>query len=138
MINALSHVNWLAVLAASVAQFILGGIWFAGLVGKPYAAALGIAGQPQPKPGLALLAGPFLCGMATVTTTAMLLRALGIAEFADALALGALAGLGYLVPMTVNIAINPVFPRPFYYSLLNAPFFLAASLVSCAILVTLP
>lgn len=137
MINALSHVNWLAVLAASVAHFILGGIWFAGLVGKPYAVALGIAGQLQQKPDLAFLAGPFLCGAVMVTATAILLRALGVVGYADALALGALVGMGYLVPMTVTIAINPLFPRPFYYSLLNAPFFLTASLVSCTILVAL-
>ncbi len=137
MINAVSHVNWLAVLAASVIHFILGGIWFAGLVSKPYAAALGIAGQQQPKLGLTFIAGPFLCGAVTVTTTAILLRALGITGFGDALALGALVGLGYLVPMIVTIAINPLFPRPFYYAALNAPFFLAASLVSCAILAAL-
>lgn len=29
MIDALSHVNWLAVLVASIAHFVLGGIWFA-------------------------------------------------------------------------------------------------------------
>lgn len=39
MINAISRVNWLAVLAASVAHFVLGGIWFAVLFGRQYAAA---------------------------------------------------------------------------------------------------
>ena len=48
MINALSHVNWLAVLVASAAHFILGGIWFAALVGDHYAAALGHA-KPAPE-----------------------------------------------------------------------------------------
>ena len=37
--------NWLAVLVASIAHFVLGGIWFAGLVGEHYAAALGICGD---------------------------------------------------------------------------------------------
>lgn len=137
MMAAVSHINWLAVLAASIAQFILGGVWFAGLVGKHYAAALGIADRPPQKPGLLFLAGPFVCGAVTIITTAILLRALGITLYGDALALGALVGVGYLVPMTVNIAINPLFPRPFYYALLNAPFFIVSSLVSCAILVAL-
>lgn len=137
MINALSHLNWLAVMVASVAQFILGGIWFAGLVDKRYAAALGIADQPQQKPGPLFLAGPFVCGAITIATTAILLHTLGITTYGHGLALGALVGLGYLAPMTVNIAINPLFPRPFYYGLLNAPFFIVGSLMSCAILVTL-
>lgn len=137
MINALSHVNWFAVVVASVAHFVLGGIWFAALVGEHYAAALGIADQPRQKPGPLFLAGPFVCGAITITTTAVLLRALGITTYGEALALGTLVGVGYLVPMTVTIAINPLFPRPFAYALLNAPFFVASSLISCAILVAL-
>lgn len=134
MIDALSHVNWLAVLAASVAQFVLGGIWFMVLVGKPYAAALGIEGRPPQKPGALFLVGPFLCGAVIIATTAALLRALGITTYGDALALGAVVALGYLVPMTVTIAINPLFPRPLYYALVNAPFFVVGSLMACAIL----
>ncbi|MGF3027401.1 DUF1761 domain-containing protein [Methylobacterium aquaticum] len=137
MIDALSHVNWFAVLVASIAHFVLGGIWFAGLVGKHYAAALGIAGQPQQKTGPLFLAGPFVCGAITITTTAILLRALGITTYSDALPLGVLVGVGYLMPMTVTIAINPLFPRPFAYALVNAPFFITGSLMSCAILVAL-
>lgn len=137
MIDALSHVTWLAVLAASVAHFILGGLWFGGLVGKRYAVALGITDQPRYKPEPLFLAGPFLCGAVTVVTTAVLLHALGITTYGDALPLGALVGVGYFVPMTITIAINPLFPRPLYYALLNAPFFIAGSLMSCAILVAL-
>lgn len=137
MIDALSHVNWLAVLAASVAHFILGAVWFVGLVGKRYAAVLGIADRPQQKPGPLTLAGPFACSAVTIATSAILLRALGIATYGDALVLGALVGIGYLVPMTVNIAINPLFPRPFSYALLNAPFFVIGSVTACAILVAL-
>lgn len=43
MIATFAQVNWLAVLTAGVAYFALGGIWFAALFGKHYAAALGIA-----------------------------------------------------------------------------------------------
>jgi hypothetical protein len=137
MTDALSTVNWLAVLLASLAHAVLGGVWFGGIVGRRYAAVLGLADRP-PKPGPLFLAGPLVCGAITVATTAILLRLLGIATTGDALALGALVALGYLVPMTVTIAINPLFPRPFAYALLNAPFFLLGSLAACAILVALP
>ncbi len=39
--------------------------------------------------------------------------------------------------MTMTIAINPLFPRPFYYTALNAPYFLIGSLLSCTILAAL-
>ena len=137
MLNAMTHINWLAVAAAAIANFVLGGIWFAGVVAKPYRLALGIADTPPQKPGALFLVGPVLCSLATIVTSASLLRMLVIATIDGGLALGALVGLGYLVPMTLNIAINPLFPRPFLYTLLNAPYFIASSLLACAILVTI-
>lgn len=137
MNEALSQVNWLGVLAAGVAQFVLGGIWFGAVVAGPYRVAMGIADRPADKPGALLLIGPFLCSLVIITTTAVLLRALGITGYGDALLLGTWVGLGYLLPMTLTIAINPLFPRPFAYTALNAPFFVIGSLMSCAILVAL-
>lgn len=137
MIEGLLHLNWLAVLAASVAHFTFGGVWFAGLFRKPYARALGIADLPPQKPAPLFLLGPFLCGAITIATTAVLLRATGITTYGEGLALGALVGVGYLAAMTTNIAINPLFPRPFLYALVNAPMFVIGSLMASAILVAM-
>lgn len=137
MIDVVSQLNWLAVLAAAIATFVLGGIWFGALMGKQYAVALGIADRPAQKPGALFLIGPFLCSGVTIITSAVILRLLGISSYAPALGLGTLIGVGYLVPMTLNIAINPLFPHPFHYTLLNAPYFIASSVLACAILVAL-
>jgi len=137
MIEAFSQVNWVGVLAASIAQFVLGGIWFVGVVAKHYPVSLGIADRPQEKPGTLFLVGPFLCIALTIATTAILLRAFSITTYGEALALGGLVGVGYLLPMTLNIAINPLFPRPFYYTALNAPYFVGGSVMASAILVAL-
>lgn len=134
MTDAIHHLNWLAILAATVAQFMLGGVWFTALFGRQYAIALGIGDRPPQKPGPVFIIGPLVCGAVTIVTTAVLLRALKIASYGDALTLGALVGVGYLIPMTVNIAINPLFPRPFHYALINAPMFLTGSLMASAIL----
>ena len=137
MIHAFSELNWFAVLTASIAHFVLGGVWFVALFGKAYAAALGIADRPPQKPGLMLMAGPFVCSAITIATTACLLRALRIDGYAEALTLGAIVAIGYLGPMTVTIAINPLFPRPFRYALINVPMFLIGSLMASAILVAM-
>ena len=137
MIAAISQVNWLAVLAASVAHFVLGGIWFVALFRQHYTAALGIADRPAERPGPLFMVGPFVCSAVNIATTAILLRALGVTTYAGALGLGALVGIGYLAAMTVNIAINPLFPRPFYYALINVPMFLIGSLMSCLILLSM-
>lgn len=137
MYAAFSQINWIAVVVATVAHFILGGVWFAALFGKAYAKALGIDGRPPQKPGPIFMIGPLLCGALTIVTTAFLLRALVITGYADALTLGAIVGIGYLGAMTMNIAINPLFPRPFFYALINIPMFLIGSLMACAILVSM-
>ena len=137
MLSAISQVNWLGVLAASVAHFVLGGAWYMGAFGKQYAVSLGIADRPPAAPGALFIVGPFVCSAVTIATTAILLRALGVASVQDGLVLGALVGVGYLTAMTVNIAINPLFPRPFHYALISAPFFLLGSLVASAILVAM-
>lgn len=137
MVAAFSQINWLAVLVATIAHFILGGVWFAALFAKQYAQALGIADRPPQKPGAIFLIGPLICGALTITTTAFLLRALAITDYGNALKLGAIVGIGYLAAMTVNIAINPLFSRPFYYALINAPMFLLGSLMSCVILIAM-
>ena len=134
MIATFSQINWLAVLAATIAHFVLGGAWFAALFARPYARALGIADRPAQTPGPIFMVGPLLCGALTIVTTAFLLRALGIADYGHALALGAIVGIGYLGAMTVNIAINPLFPRPLFYALINVPMFVIGSLMSCVIL----
>lgn len=44
-------------------------------------------------------------------------------------------GLGFIGATTVNIAINPKFPNPFFYSAINVPYFLLGSLIASAVLV---
>jgi hypothetical protein len=39
------HVNWLAVLAAALSSFLLGGIWYSALFAKPWQAAAGVSDE---------------------------------------------------------------------------------------------
>lgn len=81
MLNHLSEINWLAVLAATVIFAFLGGVHFTAIVGKPYAVAL-----------------------------------------------------SYLLAQTLTIAINPNFPRPLLYALINAPYFIVCAVIASIIL----
>lgn len=108
-----------------------------GLFRKQYRIALGRTDLGDQKPSPLFIAGPFVCGAIVVLTDAILIRALGIGTCEDALMFGAITGIGYLTAQTVNIAINPNFPRPFFYSLINGPYFLFGNLIVCAILVAM-
>ena len=137
MFAVVSQINWLAVLVATVAMSMLGAAWFMGVVGKHYAIALGRNDLSEIKPSALFIAGPLLCCAAVVVTDAILLKALGVADYADALAFGVVTGLGFLGAQTVNIAINPNFPRPFYYSAINVPYFLIGNIMACAMLMAM-
>jgi hypothetical protein len=137
MFNVVTDINPIAIVAATVACTILGGVWFAALVPKQYATALGR--DPDVKPVMSLLgiAGPCVCTLLTVLASAVLLQALKVDSIGDALVFGAIVGVGLLVATMTNVAINPNFPRPLNYAAVNAPYFLLSSLLISSILVTM-
>ncbi|MRT24994.1 DUF1761 family protein [Enterobacteriaceae bacterium RIT697] len=131
MFYGLFQINWLAVLAGLVVFFLLGGIWFQLVVGKAYEAALGVV----QKEGALSLIGPLVCLAIITTANNWLMMALNIHNVFSALGLGLFIGIGFLVPMVLNIAINPLFTRPFYYTIINAPFFIGGCVLSCIVMV---
>ena len=135
MLQALTHVNWIAVLVATVASAVLGGLYFGGLIGKQYLRVLGREGRSTPKPTAVAAVGPLVCGFLVVLASAVLAAALNLTTVTDAVIFGLVVGVGYLVAMTFQIAINPNFPHPLRYGALNAPYFLTTSLATSLLLV---
>lgn len=134
MFTVLAEINWLAVIAAALVFAVLGGVYFTAIVGKPYAVALGNEGKQLPKPGPLFIVGPLASSLVVVVTSAVLLRALEVTALADGIAFGLIVGVGYLVAQTANIAINPNFPRPLLYTLINAPYFVVCTVAASVIL----
>ena len=135
MFKVLGDISWIAVAVAAVVGIVMAGVWFAVVVPKPYAVALGREEQAAPPATLVSGAGPIVCQLVTLLTSAVLIEALGVATTTDAIAFGLVVGVGYLTAMAFQIAINPVVPRPLLYGAVNAPFFIASSVVSAVILV---
>lgn len=134
MSTAFTELNLLAVLVSVVAWALIGGVYFGAAIAKPYAVALGRQDEPAAKPAPVTFIGPVVTGAVMVLTSAVLIRALALTTIGDAVVFGLVVGVGYLAAMTVTIAINPNFPRPFLYSALNAPGFVLSSVVVSIIL----
>jgi len=134
MFDVLTQINWLAVLASTLVFAVLGGLYFTVLIVKPYAVALGNENRELPKPGPLFIVGPMLSSLVIVITSAVLLRALSAESLGDGVAFGLIVGIGYLMAQTVTIAINPNFPRPLFYALINAPYFIVCTLAASVIL----
>ncbi len=127
-------VNPIPVVIATVACTVLGGVYFTVVVAKPYAAVMGRSEEPAWQPPASAFAGQFVSTLLVVLTSAVLLNSLQVTALGTGLAFGLLVGIGYLAAQTLNIAINPNFPQPFRYTVLNAPYFLACSLITSAVI----
>lgn len=137
MFTSLTALTWLAVLIGTVVSGGLAGVYFTFVTPKAYAVALGRVGK-EPAPGNAVSNfGPVVCILVTVITSAVLIRALDITTIGPAVVFGLVVGVGYLTAMTFQIAINPNFPRPILYGLINAPFFIVSSVIDSVILALL-
>jgi hypothetical protein len=135
--NVLSDIDWIAFAVATIVSILLAGVWFAVVIAKPYLVALGREGEPAPQNDLVRTIGPLVCSVVVTLTTAVLVEALDITSSGDAIVFGLVVGVGYLGAMTFQIALNPNFPRPLYYGVLNAPYFVVSAVVSAVILVAM-
>jgi hypothetical protein len=137
MFNVLLKLNWLAIAAGTIALSVLGFVWFAVLFPKVYAVALGKQDEPPNPLAPIFIVGPLVCGLVTTIASAILIRAFKIESIADGLIFGAIVGIGFLTPTTVNTGINPNIPRPLVYGLVSGSYFFLAGLIVSAILVVL-
>ncbi|GIM91902.1 hypothetical protein Ato02nite_036950 [Paractinoplanes toevensis] len=113
---------------------VLGGVWFAVLFPKAYNRSLGRDPDAKPEPSPLFFAGPALTCLVITITSAILMDAENIAGYGNALLFGLTVGAGYLAANTVNIAINPNFPRPLLYAAISGGYNILGSLIVSLIL----
>lgn len=137
MFNVLSDINWLSVLAAFVVYFLLGSLWYMLLFPKSYRISLGRDVNEPQSPDPLFIVGPAVCTLIVTVTSAVLFYALNVTSYSGALQFTLLAGVGFLVTNTVNIAINPNIPRPFLYGFITGSYHLVGILLVSLILVAM-
>jgi hypothetical protein len=136
MIHQLANLNWVSVLFATAVYFILGFLWFTKFFSRAYKISLGRQNETLPHKPVFIL-GPALCTLVVTVASAILIDALDISTLGDAVGFGLLVGSGYLVPNTVNIAINPNMPRPIFYGILVGAYHLVGILIATVIIVVM-
>lgn len=76
----LSDISWTGIIAAALASFLLGGLWFTLLFGRAYARALGRAPDPKSRPAPLMIVGSALWGLITALPPPCLWRGLAPAR----------------------------------------------------------
>lgn len=104
MMDLMSQINWLAVLAAAIAGFATGAVWY-GVFAKPWMAAAGLS-QEDLTQSPALYAGAFGLQLAMAFTIALVLVTTGISTWLGGALLGVALGIGVV---TANKALNASF-----------------------------
>ncbi|MDF3026545.1 MAG: hypothetical protein K0S23_852 [Fluviicola sp.] len=137
MIQFISEVNWLGILAAFIAYSVLGALWFTLFFKKQYAKSLGKENEKLQNSAPVFFIGPAVCSLLITITSSLLMHALEIDSYAEGLEFALIVGVGYLFSNTVNIAINPNMPKPIPYGLISGFFHLVGILIVCTILVAM-
>jgi hypothetical protein len=136
MISRFVNLNWISVLLAFAAYFLLGALWFTLLFSKQYKISLGRDNETLPNKPIFII-GPAFCSLVITLATALLIYALNIQSFGGALAFSAVVGIGYLFANTINIAINPNIPRPILYGIISGTYHLVGIFMVSIIIVAM-
>ncbi len=128
------ELNWIAVLVAAVAYYVLGAAWFTPLFGRVWDRSIGYdraaAGGRFP---LSYYITPLFGALVSTLVTAVLVATAGV----DSLAGGALVGLGIgLVAASASItnALTPHTPKPYLFGVVTGGYHLTGLTIAGAIL----
>ena len=95
--DALSDLNWLAVIVAALAYFAIGAVWYAPSVfGKAWMAAGGLA-MPEAgtRPSPAIYLTPLIGSVLSAVALGMLAKATGTDTLEEGIALGLVVAIGF-------------------------------------------
>ena len=98
LFDAFADVNWLAVLVAGLAYFVIGALWYTdGLMGRQYRSALGLDPDVKGTPDMTPLAVNFVGWLVSALALALISVAVGADSFVDGLVLGLVVAVGLVV-----------------------------------------
>ena len=135
--DVLGDLNWLAVIVATLAYFLLGAVWYAQAVfGKAWQRSSGITVEPDQRPGAAFYIIPLITCFLMTLATAMIATTTGSSTVGDAIVLGLVVGVGFAASLSLLGSAFGNYPQPGVYFAITAGYHLVG-LVGASLIVTL-
>ena len=131
-----SDINWLAILVAAIAYFMLGAVWYSkALFGAKWAAVVGLdMTDPNKSKGMAkMMTGTFVLILIACMGIAMLVTRMDLSVLPSALKLGLITGICFA---TTAVSISFIYEsRPTALYFIDCGYHLAGHLIAAMILV---
>ena len=132
-----TELNWLAVIAAALAYFVIGAAWYAPPVfGAMWMAAGGMTReQTEEGPGAAIFAVPLVGSLLSAVAIGMLAVASGTDTLSEGVVLGFVVAIGFALAISlVTATFESTKPNPMLWGAVNAGYHVVGSLVAGAII----
>jgi uncharacterized membrane protein len=134
--DALSDLNWLAVIVAAIAYFAIGALWYAPPVfGKVWMAAGGMA-MPETgtRPSPAIYLTPLVGSVLSAIALGMLAKATGTDTLEEGIALGLVVAIGFAVAISfITAQFESDKPKPMVWGAVNAGYHVVGNLIAAII-----
>jgi len=96
-------VNWVAIVVAAIAQFIIGWIWYGPLFGKTWMSMMGMSQQSMGREGMGkTMVLTFIGSLVTAAVLSMLVGWMGAKTLGAGIAAGFWAWLGFVATVTLG------------------------------------
>ncbi|MGH2634981.1 MAG: DUF1761 domain-containing protein [Actinomycetota bacterium] len=134
--DTLGELNWLAVIVAAIAYFVLGSIWYAPpVLGRAWIESSGIQMPEGQRPSPAIYLSPLLTCFVAAVATGMLVVGTRSNELTEGIQLGVVLGVGYALSITI---LGGIFetgkPKPMVSALISGGYHLVGLLITAMII----
>lgn len=136
MLDSAGDINWLAVAAAAVAYYVLGGLWFTPLFGRAWDRSVGFQRPPKHKFPPIYYVAPLIGSIVATIATAVLSYALEIEQLSEAALLGLVVGVGYAAAVSFTNAVSPSMKHPLLFAAVTGSYH-AAGLILASVIIAL-
>jgi hypothetical protein len=135
--DVLTDLNWLAVLVAAVAYFVLGALCYAPpIFGKVWAAARGFDLQERGSgPGAAIYLTPLVGSVLSAIALGMIAGASDTDTFLEGIVLGLVVAIGFALSISfVTAQFETQKPKPMVWGAVNGGYHVVGNLVAAVII----
>ncbi|TMJ04010.1 MAG: DUF1761 domain-containing protein [Bacillati bacterium ANGP1] len=95
--------NWVAIVIAAIAQFIIGWVWYGPLFGKTWMSMMGMSQQSMSREGMGkTMTLTFIGSLVTAAVLSMLVGWMGAKTLGAGIAAGFWAWLGFVATVTLG------------------------------------